>query len=284
MSLDTAISTTLAVLTIAIAYLGMHVSVHPAGESLRRQRLYKASFAVLALAAISLIVWKGQRQDFARGAANKAQRDAAAQIKNLQSKIDNVGNGVRNITTAADERAAQLQGQVDGLIGGKDDLLRENRTLTALVKSLEVEVGERDNRIQMLENGIASVRDYAWIATLTVNGSPYLKGDVSVTTPISRVVENTWQEVGDTGRFRPDCSQASLGKDREAVSRFPAFPFSYYALAYCLEKEGDDRWKEYAKQAVVILEKTTAINGHTENHEQGLAYLRQRLTLSEAHR
>jgi hypothetical protein len=137
----------------------------------------------------------------------------------------------------------------------------------------------------VLENEIASVRDYAWIATLTVNGSPTLKGDVIFTTPISRVVENTWQEVGgDTGRFRPVCNQAAFAKDREAVSRFPEFPFSYYALAYCFEKEGRLEWKEYAKQAVAIFEKTTAINGHTENHDQGLAYMRERLALSEPHR
>jgi hypothetical protein len=44
--------------------------------------------------------------------------------------------------------------------------------------------------------------------------------------------------------------------------QFPRFPFAYVALAESMRYRGDPLWREYAKKAVSILEKTTTIEGH----------------------
>jgi hypothetical protein len=176
----------------------------------------------------------------------------------------------------AEANAGTLRSQVTELVAGKDELLHQNQELSGLVKSLKGTVGEREATIERLQAEVDAVRRFNYIATLTMNGSPYMKGDVTVTTAISRLVEGTWREVSDNS-FRPICEPAAVQKNRAAIQQFPEFPFTYYALAYCLQKQADPQWRVFATQAVAIFEKTTAINGHTEYHDQCLAYLRQLL-------
>jgi hypothetical protein len=104
----------------------------------------------------------------------------------------------------------------------------------------------------------------------------YTGGDVIMPTPISQSVEGTWNEVSP-GTFRPVCDAVALEKSRETIQRYPDFPFSYYALAYCLQRSGDPGWRQYAESAIQIVENTTLINNHQESHDQSLACLRQLL-------
>src|SRR5882724_8953009 len=46
----------------------------------------------------------------------------------------------------SDNRAATLQAKVNDIVVGKDELLRQNSELSALVRSLRGQVGERDLR------------------------------------------------------------------------------------------------------------------------------------------
>jgi hypothetical protein len=127
-----------------------------------------------------------------------------------------------------------------------------------------------------LQEEIERVKKYAYVSTLTLNGMVYTGGDVKMPTEISVSIEGTWQEVGpDT--FRPVCESAALERNRLATIQFPDFPFSYYALAYCMKRSGDPGWRAYAEKAVAIFEQTTKITGYQKSHEQCLAYLRQQL-------
>jgi hypothetical protein len=92
-------------------------------------------------------------------------------------------------------------------------------------------------------------------------------------TEISQAVEGTWLSPAEN-RFRPVCNEAALEKSRNAIQQFPDFPFTYYALAYCLEKQGSPEWRPYAEKAVTIFEQTTTIGGHQKSHDECLAYLR----------
>lgn len=130
---------------------------------------------------------------------------------------------------------------------------------------------------QVLSNQIEVVRNYSHVAGLTFNGMAYVGGDVTLPTDISPSVEGTWREVGGN-RFRPVCEPDALEKDRRAIQKFPKFPFTYYALAYCLQKQGSPEWRAYAEQAAMILQQTTSISGHQEIHDQTLAYLRKLLS------
>jgi hypothetical protein len=104
----------------------------------------------------------------------------------------------------------------------------------------------------------------------------YTGGDVTMPTEISAAIAGTWFEVGP-GSFRPVCEAAAMDRSRAAISRFPDFPFTYYALAYCLERSKNPEWRRFATTAVKIFEGTTSINGHQKSHDECLAYLRQEL-------
>jgi hypothetical protein len=121
---------------------------------------------------------------------------------------------------------------------------------------------------------VERVKRFSYVAMLTINGSPSLGGDITVHTPISRAVEGVWVKVAPD-KYRPVCDDAALTKARDAISAFPEFPFSYYALAFCLHKSGDVSWRSYADQAIKIFETTTQINGHQDSHDQCLRVLRE---------
>jgi hypothetical protein len=142
------------------------------------------------------------------------------------------------------------------------------------IRELRYTLLTTQGKLQSTKNQITTLRKYSYVAGLTFNGMVYTKGDVTMPTEISQTVEGTWREVDDN-RFRPVCEAVALEKDRNAIKQFPEFPFTYYALAYCLEKQGDPSWQSYAEKAVAIFEETTAISGHQKSHEHSLAYLQQ---------
>lgn len=207
-----------------------------------------------------------------------------------------LGNGwlvwsQRNDARGLQAQLAQLQGQSSDIVKGKDRLLGQNADLanslsilrgqnvdlTESVKSLRGQVVTKDGAIQQLQDEISSIRKYSHVAGLTFNGMAYVGGDVTMPTDISPSVEGTWRDVGGN-QFRPVCEPDALEKDRRAIQKFPEFPFTYYALAYCLQKQGRREWREYADQAATILQRTTSISGHQGSHDQSLAYLRQLLS------
>lgn len=79
--LDIFISAILAVVTIAMAYLGVHVTLHPPNESPRMRRSYKVGFLACGVIAVSLVIIQGIR-------AGRSQRTANAQMMQFQQDVD----------------------------------------------------------------------------------------------------------------------------------------------------------------------------------------------------
>jgi hypothetical protein len=144
----------------------------------------------------------------------------------------------------------------------------------------EAQVSGKDKRIQQLKDDVAATKRYTYVAGLTFNGMVYTKGDVTMPTEISQAVQGTWYEPSPD-RFRPVCDTATLQSNRIAIRQFPDFPFTYYAIAYCMEKQGVQEWRTYAEKAVALFEQTTTIGGHQRSHDDSLAYLRQLLSKSK---
>lgn len=85
--LSIAISIALGLVTLLTAYLGVHVTLHPA-ESARARRVYKAGFIACGIAALALTAWQAQRN-------NQSQ----AELQSLLHTIDeNTKNGPRPAT------------------------------------------------------------------------------------------------------------------------------------------------------------------------------------------
>lgn len=210
---------------------------------------YAKVFNVLALIAFALAV-SGEIINHQYNHRKEALYDARE--KQLSDDADQEIRKAQDVANAAEQKAASAQGQV----------------------------GERDKTIQQLHDDVAATKRYSYIASLTFNGMVYTKGDITMPTEISQVVEGTWYEP-TADRFRPVCDAAALQKSRNAIRQFPDFPFTYYELAYCLEKQGVPDWRSYAEKAVAILEQTTAIGGHQKSHDECLAYLQQLLGQSK---
>ena len=61
MLLSVLLSGGIAILTIAMAYLGVHVTLHPPNESSTARRNYKVGFILCAFASVVLVTWQGIR-------------------------------------------------------------------------------------------------------------------------------------------------------------------------------------------------------------------------------
>jgi hypothetical protein len=96
-------------------------------------------------------------------------------------------------------------------------------------------------------------------------------------TGVSRALEGTFTIDNDRARY--SCDPAAIAKFKEVIAKFPDFPFSYYAVAFCLKPRGDTSWRGFATKAVEILKNTTTIDGHHPNHDQALRELTQALHL-----
>lgn len=78
--IDIATSAALALLTIVMAYLGIHVTLHPPNESSKARLCYKSGFFVCGCLMVCLVIIQGIR-------AKRAQRSAANHIDGLQTDI-----------------------------------------------------------------------------------------------------------------------------------------------------------------------------------------------------
>lgn len=71
-----------------------------------------------------------------------------------------------------------------------------------------------------------------------------------------------------------NCGEEYEIKYKDTIKQFPKFPFAYYALALCKEKENDASWKGYAESAVDIFKCTTQIGGHKPTHDEAFSQLK----------
>lgn len=99
--LDITISAALAVLTIAIAYLGIHVTLHPPNESSKARRFYKTGFFVCGCFMVFLVILQGIR-------TKQTQRSAGNQIGGLQDDIREAKQEVKNESKRREEAERYL--------------------------------------------------------------------------------------------------------------------------------------------------------------------------------
>jgi hypothetical protein len=104
MALDVVISAILALLTIGMAYLGVHVTLHPPQESPRAQFWYKAGFCLCGLLTVSLVAWQAIRN-------SKAQQGATHQIETLRLDIEGARAEARNAKDEAQGAKREVQNE-----------------------------------------------------------------------------------------------------------------------------------------------------------------------------
>jgi hypothetical protein len=135
--------------------------------------------------------------------------------------------------------------------------------ITAIIQAINVRQKKKE---------IEGIRDYTDVSRLDQSGKPFVAGGgIMYSTGISRIMEGTYTEEDGMVNFK--CDDESLKRYERAIQEYPRFPFSYLAMAHCLMRCGDNKWREYASKAVSIFEITTKIGGHKESHDEALKVL-----------
>ena len=69
------------------------------------------------------------------------------------------------------------------------------------------------------------------------------------------------------GKVYPKCGILPESIYSSLIKENPDFPFSYYAMSVCKKDRNDPDWIEYAEKALTILNITTSIGNHHEQHD-----------------
>jgi hypothetical protein len=111
---------------------------------------------------------------------------------------------------------------------------------------------------------------------LDATGKPYdpfyIGRGVEYHSGLYDLLSPAYHEWGRKVSFKTD--PASEAVYRQAIQRYPRFPFSYYALALSLRKRGGPGWRAFAEHAQAVFEKTTARPECNIQHRDALKELK----------
>jgi hypothetical protein len=150
--MDIAISAVLAVVTIVMAYLGVHVTLHPT-ESPRARRLYKTGFWGCALVAVSLVIWQGIRSNKAQAGFRSDVQEARNASIGLARELGGVQGQVTQLLQEQQvEVAKREQTQRDLITVVQATSQATRRQVLANMKSLSSTVEAGKSALQKMSN------------------------------------------------------------------------------------------------------------------------------------
>lgn len=168
----------------------------------------------------------------------------------------------------------KLNESVNTLAGSSDSLLTQNTDLFLQNQELLRQIAGYQNDIEEQKRTVEALRDYSDIAHLDALGYPPGFGpgsDLKVNSQLVEMLKETYT-IRKKQLFMRRDSQAEVTY-RAVIGKYPNFPFGYYFVSLCLRERKDVAWRKYARQAAELLQKTTMIAGHNENHDEILTKL-----------
>lgn len=118
-----------------------------------------------------------------------------------------------------------------------------------------------------LEKEFEAIRDYGEVATWTFLGYKSV-GGMMTNSPVSGWRKDYVKQ--KDGIVNWECTSEAINHYKQMIVKHPRYPFPLYPLVICLKKQGNDSWRQYARKAVSILEKTTQVPGHNPGHDDTL--------------
>lgn len=140
---------------------------------------------------------------------------------------------------------------------------------------LEERTGQLEARIEDAVAKLMEAPGYASAAHWNLSGR-YVTDKLSTPGPAFGWLDGHGA-ILENGRVRVNCGLADISHFREMTSKFPYFPFPYWALAVCLKEKGDESWIEYAETGRAHELRVIQVPAHDESHDLILAKLDEML-------
>ena len=196
----------------------------------------------------------GNRQSQAeeREERERIERVANEREQQAQEERREISSNIKNLVTLARERDPGLTEQ------------EAIRTITTEVSTLR-------ERTSQFERELEGLRRHSKVAKYNALGLTGIAGvGLTENSPINQALEGAYvqKETQSGTKLYPRCDALGMSRFENVAREFPNFPFSYWALALCLKKMGNSKWRAFAKRALSIFQYTTQIGERSSQHDQ----------------
>jgi hypothetical protein len=217
MGVDIAIAAGLAILTIAMAYLGVHVTLHPA-DSPRSRFWYKVGFSACAVAAVGLVIWQGVRNGRAQSAFKADIADMKRDSKRARDDVQEARQDLKNESIRRQQAERDLALTVQGIPKATREGVAEDIKKSPIKVEVKGGVAEsaplQTEDVRILQTVVRSTHadaPYAaqWIIQANVPVTPSLRRLITCNVPIKYI------------EFRPSSGGMTfLGGDKDPIRIF----------------------------------------------------------------
>ena len=236
-------------------------------KSVWRLAKRKAVGAIVTMLVVAGLVYDHENQATAVATAQEENTELRREVAATRDEA----TAARNAATETQRQLRDLKRSIDTVVALYPGVT-DQEALGLIVEELR---GLRE-RSADLEDQLTGLMTYSDVAELNILGETGKAGiGIGESSALIQALDGAWKNRG--GRHFARCDQDSRAKFLAAIEIHPTFPFTYYALSVCSYDAGDDTWRQYAERAVGILEHTTRIAGHHQNHDEVYEYLRSRL-------
>jgi tetratricopeptide (TPR) repeat protein len=176
-------------------------------------------------------------------------------------------NASQKIQQAND--AAEIAKKRAGDLSEKQKIAQiEIANLNKKDQELHQQLGEAEKSVKTAKKQINDLSDYGEVATYTFDGCQQSGQWLSPFTPVNKWAQGYLTVTDNKYPFK--CNPDAMKYYQEIINKYPKFPFPYLALSGCLLKNQDPSWRKYAMKAKSILEITTKIPLHCNDHDRWL--------------
>ena len=223
------------------------------GDALRGQPWTFALIGTIILGGLvnSGMTWHGHENE--KKEREKVERAAQDREQQAQRERREIAAGVKKVELA---------------LGREHD---PNLTLQEALGRIGNEVKNLQERASTLDYELEGLRKYGEVAKLNVLGvTGRVGGGLTETSRTSRALEGAYDTKTREGveKLEPRCDDEGVAKFEQVAKQDPTFPFAHWAIAGCLQKTGNPRWRSHVERAMEILDHTTQIAGHHPHHSE----------------
>lgn len=178
---------------------------------------------------------------------------------------------LEKIQKRLDEKDIEINNLKSGLKDVKDEAKQKNTTINSLsevVVQMQKDNFQKESIIKGLKKDVTEIKNFASIAELNLFGLKQYFGfgftgwQTELYLLMSQVITNK------DNSAKISLADSSLLILNTVITKYPKFPFSYWAKSIILLKNKNDDWLQNALKAIEILQITITIEGHKPEHDQ----------------